>query len=260
MHPRIAIAKFLIKLGGLIQGAAPAVMRPRDLIEFSRRHYLRPDNVRGWSDEPLVNSGLSSLEQSLLAKIEVKKGPLLLLGVGGGREAIPLAKLGFTVTGIDFIPGMVERAKENAEKNSVQIIGSVQEITNLDLPQHDFTVAWLSAAMYSCIPTRKKRLAMLKRIHGALAPGGCFVLGFLWNPQADRSRRMVLLKKILGWLSLGSTQYERGDMLRFNLEFIHVFTDLDALKEEILRGGFEHIEIQADAENEFAGAIARKPR
>jgi hypothetical protein len=63
---------------------------------------------------------------------------------------------------------------------------------------------------------------------------------------------------VIAMLTWGHLQYEKGDILRFNLEFIHAFTALDELKSEITLGGFELIEIQADDESEFAGAIANK--
>ncbi|MCJ7525553.1 MAG: class I SAM-dependent methyltransferase [Candidatus Aminicenantes bacterium] len=259
MHLRIKVAKLLIKIGRLIQSSTVAVMRPDDLVKFSQQHYANPNNIQGWCDDQVVNSGLSILEQSLLEKININKGRLLLLGLGGGREAIPLAKIGFEVTGVDFIQQMVERAKENAQKSGVKITGLVQEISKLDLPENAFDIIWLSAAMYSCVPTRKRRLAMLRRIIKSLNPGGYFVFGFLWNPKADISAKSVFLKKMIAWLSLGNLHYEKGDMLRFNLEFIHAFTSTEELKVEIMQGGFKLVDIQIIDKNEFAGAIARKP-
>jgi SAM-dependent methyltransferase len=259
MHFRIKVARLIMKLGRFIQSTAVVVMRPDDLVEFSRRHYLKPNHIQGWCDDEQVNSGLSILEKSLLAKIPMSKGQLLLLGLGGGREAIPLAKMGFVVTGIDFIPQMVERAKEIAKKNGVEISGMVQDISKLDLLERSFDVVWLSAAMYSCVPTRKRRLAMLKRIYRSLRSGGYFVFGFFWDPKADASSKSVLLKKMVAWLSLGNLRYEKGDMLRFNLEFIHAFTAIEDIKGEIAQSDFEIIDIQANDDHPFAGAIARKP-
>jgi 2-polyprenyl-3-methyl-5-hydroxy-6-metoxy-1,4-benzoquinol methylase len=259
MHFRIKVALLLMKMGRFIQSAAMVVMRPDDLVEFSRRHYLKPNNIQGWCEDEQVDSGLSILEQSLLDKISITKGRLLLLGLGGGREAIPLAKMGFEVTGVDFIPQLVEQAKEIAHKNGVEISGMVQDISKLDQPESTYTVVWLSAAMYSCVPTRKRRLDMLKRIYKSLTPGGCFVFGFYWNPKADVSSKSVLLKKIVAWLSLGNLHYEKGDMLIFNHEFIHAFTAIEDLEWEIAQSDFELIDIQANDDHPFAGAIARKP-
>jgi len=235
-------------------------MRPDDLIEFSRRHYLEPGSVQSWGSDQLVNSGLTPLEQQLLDKITIRKGRLLLLGVGGGREAIPLAKMGFQVTGVDYIPGMIEQAEKNAKKNGVELSGLLQDISDLLLPENAFDIVWLSAAMYSCVPTRKKRIAMLNKIYKSLRPGSYFALGFFWHPQAQASSRSVWLKRLVAGLTLGNIHYEKGDMLRFNREFIHAFATREEIEREMIQGGFELVDIQASAENKFAGAVARKPR
>jgi SAM-dependent methyltransferase len=259
MHFRIPLARLLIKLGRVIQSSAVVVMRPDDLVEWNRRFYSQMDEIQDWVNEKRIHSGLSDMEIALLNLTGASKGRLLLLGLGGGREAIPLVKMGYEVTGIDFIPEMVERAKANAKKHGATISTIVQEISRLELPENSFDLAWLSAAMYSCVPTRKRRLIMLGRIGKILKPGGCFVFGFLWRPQMDTSSRTVFFNKMLAWLSLGNLHYEKGDLLRFNQEFFHAFTSVKELQAEISEAGFEMIDIQANIEYEFAGAIARKP-
>ncbi len=259
MHFRIKIAEFFIKLGKFIQSAAVVLMKPDDLIEFNRRYYAKADEIQDWSNERRIHSGLSLLEQSLLSKIDVRPGKLLLLGLGGGREAIPLAKMGFTVTGVDFLSQMVEQAKINAVKNGVKISTLVQEISQLDLPANTFAVVWLSAAMFSSVPTRNRRSEMLKRIAKTLKPGGYFIFGYIWRPKMDISNKTVFLKKLLAWLSMGNRHYEKGDMLRFNHEFFHAFTSLEELQREFNESDLELIDIQTNNEYEFAGAIARKP-
>ena len=37
-------------------------------------------------------------------------GPVLEIACGTGRVSIPIARLGFSVTGLDIIPAMIERA------------------------------------------------------------------------------------------------------------------------------------------------------
>lgn len=47
-------------------------------------------------------------------KIPLKQGRVLVLCMGGGREAIALAQRGFEVVGVDFVPEVLEKARENA--------------------------------------------------------------------------------------------------------------------------------------------------
>jgi len=259
MSTRIRASKFIIKLGRFIQSTAVLVMRPDDLVEFSRQHYLKPDEIQDWCNQRRIQSGLTDLEHSLLEKIPAAKGSVLMLGLGGGREAIFLAKRGFQVTGVDFIPQMIELAKENARKNGVKVHTVVQEISRLNMPQQTYDLAWLSAGMYSCVPTKKRRVDMLKKIGTALKPGAYFIFGFLWNPQADHSRQIVFIKKLLAWLNLGYLQYEKGDALRYNQEFFHAFTSVEELQAEIRQAGFAVIDIQLTDYQHFAGAVVQKP-
>src|ERR687896_2095838 len=41
-------------------------------------------------------------------------GPVLEIACGTGRVAIPIARQGFAVTGLDVVPGMLERARSKA--------------------------------------------------------------------------------------------------------------------------------------------------
>lgn len=41
-------------------------------------------------------------------------GPVLEIACGTGRVSIPIAKLGFAVTGLDIVPGMLERARRKS--------------------------------------------------------------------------------------------------------------------------------------------------
>ena len=38
-------------------------------------------------------------------------GPVLEIACGTGRVSIPIARLGFAVTGLDIVPGMLEQAR-----------------------------------------------------------------------------------------------------------------------------------------------------
>jgi SAM-dependent methyltransferase len=259
MRPRIIFGRLLIRFGRFIQSLALVVMRPDDLVEFSRQTYAGEKMVEGFGRQGLAYPGLHDDERALLERLPKKKGRLLLLGVGGGREAIPLAKMDFEVTGVDFVPEMVEKAKENAARHGVTIEGIVQEISKIDLPAESYDVAWLSAATYSSIPTRGRRTEMLQRIGKVLIPGGYFICQFRWATKDGPAHLWQLARKIIAFLTLGNIWYEKGDTLSNNIEFIHAFSQEDEVRSEFAAGGFNLIHIHLAEEILLGGAVLRKP-
>ena len=57
-----------------------------------------------------------------------KKGKLLDLGCGQGRDSIPLARLGFSVTGIDNSKVGIEQLNKVAKKENLPLKGFVEDI------------------------------------------------------------------------------------------------------------------------------------
>ena len=195
MRPRIKIGRFLVRFGKFVQSLALMVMKPDDLDEYTRQMYSRSNHVDAWSGDEILNRGLYPREEKYLEHIPVKKGSLLLLGVGGGREAIPMAERGFEVTGVDFVPEMVKRAEENALKKGLKINGSVQNISELNFPDSTFDIVWLSYNMYSGVPTRKKRIRMLKKINKILDSNGYFLCQFFWYSKPGYPKKIENLRK-----------------------------------------------------------------
>ena len=257
MHPRIFTARFLNRLGGFIQSLSLMVMKSRDLVEYGRRYYFRSQSIDSWSDQSLLNSGLTPEEQSYLNDIHIKSGSLLLLGVGGGREAIPLAKRGFEVTGVDFVERMLQKAKENARRSGVAIKGLVGELTNLQAEPGSFDLIWFSTAMYSTIPTRKKRVALLKRMQLLLKPGGVALCQFYYNFNFQSGDTKEVMKRIFSYITFGNLGYERGDMLWGNVEFIHLFLTREELVSEFEAAGFEAVKMYFQ-EHSLRGAALLK--
>ena len=258
MRMRIRFSRFLLRTGEFIQTLPIVIMKPDDLVEFSRQSYASPGDVESWSEDTLVDSGLNAEEHDLLERISPNKGNLLLLGVGGGREAIPMAKMGFQVTGVDYIPAMVERAKENAIQRGVEIKGMVQEISQLDVPQAAFDVVWISKFMYSCIPTRARRVQMVQRIYRALKPGGEFVCQFqIWMGQ-DNHSKAERLRRLIAASPIGNRAYEDGDRLWLNVEFVHVFRSEEEVRSELEEGGLDIVHIKFDPASIRGAAVAVK--
>ena len=236
MSIRIYMAQFLLQLGELIQSLPVAVMRPDDLIKFSRMSYAKHQKVDRWSEDTYVDSGLSIDELDMLKDIPEKTGNLLLLGVGGGREAIPLARMGFQVTGVDFVEAMVSRAQDNAAQRGLKIDGLVQEISQLDVPADTYDLIWLSRSMYSCVPTRSRRVKMVQSISRSLKKGGFFLCQFHWDTGHHPSRLGTLIRRLIAVGTLGNLSDEEGDILWLKHEFIHVFSSEESVRSGVNRG------------------------
>jgi SAM-dependent methyltransferase len=243
MRPRIRVARFLVRLGDFIKSLAMRVMRPDDLVEIGRQSYARADLVKYWGSAGMAGGGLDPFESGLLEKVPAPPGRLLLLAVGGGREAIPLAHLGFAVTGVDFIPELVEKAKENAAGRGVTIEGLVQEIAQLEVPPASYDLVWLGNLMYSAIPSRRRRVQMLRRIHQALTPGGHFICTFRWGPAHGFSSTAEFVRQAFAFLTLGNLWFEPGDDLNV-FEFFHVFSSEAGLLSEFGEGGLTVLNLQ----------------
>lgn len=258
MNLRVPLGRFLIRLGNFIESLSLVVMRPDDLMEFNRRRYDNPEAVGHWGEDSLVEEGLTRGEQDLLAQLPIKKGRLLLLGVGGGRDAIALAKRGFAVVGVDFIQDLVAKAQEQAVRHGVAIEGLVQEISRLEVPPASFDLAVISPAMYSCIPTRGRRVAMLRRIFAALRPGGYFLCQFILDPGQKHNPRAILARKAIALLTWGNRWYEPGDGL-WGAEFMHLFLSEGEVSSEFAAAGFDPVYFQSPEFGTWRGTILQRP-
>ena len=78
-----------------------------------------------------------------LSKLDKEKAAILDLGCGDGHDCLTLAREGWHITGVDFIPLAIRRAKAAARKAGLSekaqfMVGDVSQLSRLDLPQVDF--------------------------------------------------------------------------------------------------------------------------
>lgn len=258
MGVRIRVARTMLQLGAFLQSLPVLIMKPDDLVEFSRRSYAKPESIESWVEDSLVDSGLTAEEQDLLETFPSRSGNLLLLGVGGGREAIPLAQMGFQVTGVDYVAAMIDRARENAARHGVRMEGLVQEVSRLDVREDSYDIVWLSRAMYSCVPTRVRRVAMVRRIARALRPGGLLICQFSFRPGPPQPSRGGSARRIIASSGLGNPAYEDGDTLWLNVEFLHEFGSEDAVRSELEEGGLSVQQLRTGQLGNRGSAVCRK--
>ena len=125
------------------------------------------------------------------------------------------------------------------------------------MPENSYDLVWLSHRMYSSVPTRSRRLQMLRRIHHALKPGGSFMCPFVCKKGRRFPPWKELAKKIFAHLTLGNLWYESGDTLWANQEFIHIFTSEAELSGEFAAGGFEVVYLNFPETELDGGAVLR---
>src|SRR6266536_3907628 len=92
-------------------------------------------------------------------------GPVLELACGTGRVSIPIARLGFAVTGLDIVPGMVERASSKAVGLPTRWIEG--DARTFDLGEQ-FRLIFLTGNAFQAFLTNADQEALLQRVRAHL--------------------------------------------------------------------------------------------
>lgn len=233
---RISLARFLLRAGEFVRTLPVVVLRPADMVEWSRQGYERGSRAFATAND--VDAGLTRDELESWERVPVRAGRVLILGGGGGREAIFFAQQGWHVAAVDFSAQMLEQARASMAQRRLGFEGRVGDIALLDEPRGSFDLVWISMFLYSAVLTRARRLEMLCRIRQALKPGGILVVSFHWQPNACHGARAMAARRTIAWLTRGNTGFENGDILFGTFEFRHAFGAEQELRAEFAaRGG-----------------------
>jgi SAM-dependent methyltransferase len=128
---------------------------------------------------------------ALLAEL-ADGGPVLEFGVGTGRLALPLARLGLPVSGIDGSAEMLDQLRNKPGGAAMPLrVGNFAD-THLD---GDFALVVLAANTIFALPSQDAQVQAFRNAAAHLRPGGHFVLE-AWVPdvgdfRAGRALRIV---------------------------------------------------------------------
>jgi SAM-dependent methyltransferase len=114
-------------------------------------------------------------------------GPVLEIACGTGRVTIPIARQGLAVTGVDIVPGMIERARaKSAGLDATWVVGDARTFS-LD---ERFRLIFLTGNAFQTFLTRADQEALLGRVRAHLAPRGTLAFETRnprWRNSADSS-------------------------------------------------------------------------
>ena len=161
--------------------------------------------------QPPWDTGISPPELfEFLEKHE--PGCAIDIGCGTGTNVITLARAGWQVTGVDFVPRPIKIARQKVRQAGVQAELLIRDATHLDGIHGSFDLAF-DLGCFHGIP-QEKRTDYLSELDRILAPGGFWLMyGFL-KPDADRPGTGLVeadLKQISARLTLLSRRDGRDD-------------------------------------------------
>jgi SAM-dependent methyltransferase len=111
-----------------------------------------------------------------VAQARKSGGPVVELGVGTGRIAVPVAEAGVRVIGIDDSEGMLAVCRERAERAGVADLVDLR-VGDLRRPPVEERAPLVTCPFRALLhlDSDEERLAALRAIHRLLLPGGRFV-------------------------------------------------------------------------------------
>jgi SAM-dependent methyltransferase len=219
------------------------------------------DWYKGISDVDATVTVLSELAA------EFASLPVLELGVGTGRLAIPLAARGFTVVGLDASATMLSKLTEKDPTGSViTCLGDMVD----DQPPGPFGLAFVAYNTFFNLLTEARQRGCLTAVAERLAPGAAFLIeAFVPEPHPGSSvvvRSMTADSVVLSITTHhDETQTAEGQFISFSeSEGVRMrpwairYASVDQLDAMAIASGFRMAERWEDAER--APFTADSPR
>ena len=179
-----------------------------------------------WENAQTVGRRDIAFWQRMAAPI---RGPILELGCGTGRVAIPVAKAGATVFGIDRSASMLDRGRAKVRRarlgSHVQLIRG--DIRHLPFPDRAFPLVMAPYGILQSLLDEKLLAATLKDVHRVLTRDGTFGLELVADlPAWEEYSNKVTLRGARGphgkpiKLIETVTQDRRKHITRFEQTFV----------------------------------------
>lgn len=154
---------------------------------------LKADQRRMWAggDYAAVGARIHPMAESLVAAADLAAGARVLdVATGSGNAAIAAARCGCAVTGVDYVPELLARARARAAAEGFEIDFTEGDAERLPYPDGAFD-AVLSCVGVMFTPDQERAAAELLRV---CRPGGTVALD-AWTPDGFIGRLLTLLPR-----------------------------------------------------------------
>lgn len=118
---------------------------------------------------------------------EVPPGKALDLGCGTGTNAITLARHGWRVTGVDFVPSAIVQARKKAVAAGMDILFHQASVTDLSMLTGQFDYALDIGCLFGLKP--EERLKYATNLSRLVASQGWYML-YAWLPRMREGKSM----------------------------------------------------------------------
>ncbi|MEP2023586.1 MAG: class I SAM-dependent methyltransferase [Reichenbachiella sp.] len=142
------------------------------------------------------------------------KGKILDLGCGQGRDAIALARLGYSVTGIDISKIGIDQMNLIGQNENLDLVGQVGNIYAFDRFS-EFDIVLVDSMFHFAKKDKEKEIGLIKKIVSHIKNGSLAVVCI-----QDTGDKVQLLKQAI--------DFENQHKRLTDKEFKYVFEDSDS--------------------------------
>src|SRR5918993_2333198 len=146
----------------------------RAIATLGRQPLIDHDNLEAFADPvDYDRQDTSDTGVAFYASLARETGsPVLELACGTGRVAIPIARQGFAVTGLDVVPGMLEQACSKAAGLPIRWIEG--DARAFDLGDERFRLIFLTGNAFQALLTNADQESLFGRVRAHLYDEGLF--------------------------------------------------------------------------------------
>ncbi len=226
---------------------------------------------------------------SRIAAAEVEVKPLLALAgnrpqkildlcCGPGRFAVPLARRGYQVTGVDRAAFFLDKARERAAAENVAVEWVHEDMRTFARPGA-FDLALSMFTSFGYFDDKDEDLTVLRNIHASLRPGGAFIMDVVGKELVARDFRAAESRTYPDGTVVIDRREVFADWTRVRMEWtiikgnsVRVFTidhtvySGQELKDRLETAGFDDVRLYGSMEGapydraaERLIAVGRKP-